>query len=251
MKLQIGFSDEIDSGKQTGYEEHIKTDDGHHSWEYNLYEHSESKATVTWTMLDKPCVSAYRQTLENLQQSPHLNFIRCDKHPFKLVPDLHNFLIKNDTIGLLDPDIELQEYVEQDFVDVNWGRDFGELYLQIKDVDQNMKLNDESTHIMQAYTNPETADFDKIIPRNTLYVSPFLNLDLVLNTQERTIRNEGETKWLKENQTELESRGFDIQGINCWFDKFIKIGELDVTKTQLNKTVEQYNYITSMEWIDD
>ena len=193
---------------------------------------------------------AYLQTIKNLQQGPYLNFIRCDKNPFKLIPNLHNYLIKNDTIGLLDPDIELQEYVDEDF-DNTWGRDFGQLYLETKDVDQNLRLNDESTHIFQAYNNPDTTSIDKIIPRDKLYVSPFLNIDLVLNTQSRNIRNEDEKRWLQENQNKLESQGFDIQSQNCWFDKHIKIGELDITKSELNKTIEQYNYIVSMEWIDD
>ena len=250
MKLQIGFSDEINDQQQTGWELYTNEDDGNSSWEYNLYANSEPKATVTWTMLDKPCVSAYLQTINNLQQGPYLNFIRCNKHPFKLIPNLHNYLIKNDIIGLLEPDIELQAFVDEDF-DNTWGRDFGQLYLETKDVDQNLRLNDESTHIFQAYHKPNTTSIDKIIPRDKLYVSPFLNIDLVLNTQARNIRNEDETRWLQENQNKLESRGFDIQSQNCWFDKHIKIGELDITKSELNKTIEKYNYIVSMEWIDD
>lgn len=248
MKLKLGFSDEIDEQCLTGFLEHNKKENSFVSWEYNLYQNTEAKHYVTWQMLDKPCVQALRQTIEHLQQGPYMTFVRCDKNPFKMVPNMNDYMLRTDFIGLLDPEVELAEFKSEDIDDI-WGRGFGNLYLDVQDVNQDNSNRDTSTHIQTVYH--QNLDIDTAVPRNTYYVAPHISIDMHVTSKTKRNRNGDELLWLEQNQQQLQSQGFDLQGPSVWFDKFVHIGTPEISKSDLNRIIESNNYVVSMEWIDD
>lgn len=252
MKLQLGFSDELDHSSQTGYMLHQnKKDTESSSWEYNLYKPSSAKQTVTWTMMDKPCVSSLRQSIQDIQQGPHLNFVRTDKLPFALVPSYFNYLFRVDVNGLLDPIVELDELQPEDYADLMYGREYGDLYITLADLDKNMNRNDQKTSLRMAYDDEDSVPIANARPRDAHYVTPFMSVQCNFMTNPDPRRYVHETDWLSFNQETLESNGFDIKGPNSWLETHIKVGKLDIAKVEFNDLINKYNYIVSMEWIDD